>query len=106
MREPTEDDRSVLAVIVDCSPSWEEPEALGAVLEQMLVFLNAYQLLSATNQLTVLASNATAVEVLWPPPEAAADVVVAMSDPHGLRAAVARGVAQLASSSDAGASSS
>ncbi len=90
----------MLAVLVDCGPSWEEPEALGTVIEQMLIFLNAYQLLSASNQLTVLASNPTAVEVLWPPPDAGADVVVAQSDAHGLRTAVARGVYRLASSPD------
>lgn len=97
----TEDDSSALAVLVDCGPSWREPAALGSALEQLLIFLNAYQLLSATNQLTVLASHSAAVDVLWPPPDAGADVVMATSDAHGLRAAVTDGVARIMATSSA-----
>jgi len=97
-REPMEDDASVLAVIIDAGPSWAkyETDTLSAVIEQLIIFLNAYQLLSATNQLTVLATHPAAVEVLWPPPSTRTQgVVAAPSDAHGLRAAVTAGISRV-----------
>ena len=59
-------------VIIDLSRSHAQmpKERLSSLLDQTLFFLNAYSLLSSSNQLLVLAPHETGVHCLWPPPEA------------------------------------
>ena len=99
---PSEEDTSVLAVLLDTSAAWAQPDfaALPAALEQLLIFLNAYQLMSAANQVTVMTFNNNEVEVLWPPPNISCESGVVMpSDAHDLRVAVMQGVARTMSAS-------
>ena len=99
-RPASEDDVNALAVITDCGPSWAERDHadLGALLQGVLLFLNAYQLLLAGNQLVLFAVQPEEVQVIWPPPEAGADAFMGTSDAHSLRAAVAAAIARLAAS--------
>ena len=96
----------MLTVVLDCSLSWARggPEDLTQAIEQLLLFLNAFSLLSASNQLLLLASNDEAVEVLWPPASLGHDAVAAPSDARALRAAVAAGVQRLVTSRSSAAS--
>ena len=97
--EPTEDSVSALCVVLDCGPSWAEraPEELSSLCEQLLVFLNAYSLLAASNLLLLLGAHPAAVHCLWPPASAGADAVAVPGSPIGLRDALLAGVHALVS---------
>ena len=87
-----------LGVILDLSQSHAQmpKEQLSSLLDQTLFFLNAYSLLSSSNQLLVFAPHASGVQCLWPPAEAGPDVVAAPSNPPALRAAFLAGVESVA----------
>ena len=87
---------STLAVMLDCGPQWAwRPQTeLTSVLEQLLTFLNAFQLLSASNELTVLAAYPSGVGVLWPPLPGI-DAVSAPTSSQRLRIAVMAGMQRL-----------
>ena len=94
---PTADTTTALAVVLDCSEGWsgESFDDFGRVLDQMLMFLNAFHLTAANNQLLLLAAHSAGVLCLWPPPEAGADAVAAPVNPCRLRELVLVGVQSL-----------
>eukprot|EP00962_Isochrysis_galbana_P041885 scaffold15478_cov117-Isochrysis_galbana.AAC.4 len=89
------DTPSVLAVVLDCNPlEWatRTDEDLPALLEQFLIFANAFWMLSSANRLLVIGAHPAAARQLWPEtPERAAEP----APPHRLRHALARGVDEL-----------
>jgi len=92
---PTEDSLSALAVVLDCGAHWcrRKHEDRAQILEQLLLFLNAYHLHSASSLLTVFATHEATVRRLWPPGDGED---AAPGTPQQLRAAVAAGVESLA----------
>jgi len=91
---------SALAIVFDCGPLWERTK-LAAVLEQLQLFLHAFQLLAAGNQLLFFGAHHAVVECLWPP--GAVDAAAAVT--HDLRASIAAGVDHLISRSGDGVTS-
>ena len=91
---PTEDSLSVLAVLLDCGAHWcrRNHEDRAANVEQLLLFLNAYHLHSASSLLTVFATHEATVRRLWPPGDGED---AAPGTPQQLRAAVAGGVTRM-----------
>lgn len=89
------DTPSVLAVVIDCNPlEWatRADEELPALLEQLLIFANAFWMLSSANRLVLIGAHPAAARQLWPEtPERAAEP----APPHRLRRALARGVDEL-----------
>jgi len=86
---------SVLAIVLDCNPvEWARraDEDLPALLEQLLMFANAYWMLSSANRLIVIGAHPGTAWLIWPEaPEHAAEP----APPHRLRHALARGVEAL-----------
>ena len=91
---------SALCVIVDCSVgAWaSDHEAFATLLDQLLAFLNAFHLLSASNQLLLMATHPSEVLILWPPGghAEAAETVTAPVSPQALRTALLAAVKRLA----------
>ena len=89
---------TVLGVVIDCGDGWANGrrDELQSLIEQLLIFLNAYHLYSASNQLLVLASHPDEVLCLWPATSAGPDAVARPCSPHALRVSVANGLLNLA----------
>ena len=82
---------SFLAVLVDCSSTaWaHRPEALERLVEQLLFFVNAYNILAAGNQLLVIGFHPTEVCTVWPEPiYGAAEAAATPAEPPKLRASL------------------
>ena len=69
------DDPSALCVLIDVSPrAWAaRPQAdLAILVDHLLVFANAFHLLSASNRLVLLCVHPSTVRFAWPPADARA----------------------------------
>ena len=90
---------SALAVIVDLGVEWSRRphKECAGLIEQLLLFLNAYHLHSATSTLLLLGAHSHSVTTLWPPNQN--DEPATPSHPQQLRAAVASGMQRIAAHS-------
>ena len=93
-----------LAVVLDLGPSHAAMPSsqLSSLIDQTLTFLNAYTLLSSSNQLLVLAPHPRGVRCLWPPADAMPDAVAAPANPAALRASVLAGMRSLTTAASDG----
>lgn len=95
---PTAEQPSALAIVVDVSPSaWvaRPRDELAALLDDLLVFANAFHLLSASNQLMVLCVNPSETRFAWPPSDSRAADAACSVEPRALRIALDTVVQQL-----------
>jgi hypothetical protein len=93
-----EDPPSALGVLIDCNPrAWAgRPAELELLVEHLFVFLNAHQLLMASNQLLLIGFNGAEIACLWPRPnQSGKEAALEPAGPQALRAALVDGVAQL-----------
>ena len=85
------DDPSALCVLIDVSPrAWAaRPQAdFATLVDHLLVFANAFHLLSASNRLVLLCVHPSSVRFAWPPADARALDTAASVQPRALRAAM------------------